>query len=317
MPGQLKLIPKSMKYGVLLIGFEYTHSKKWETLPGISVDLYQVYRYTKSITKNILVFSDVDKDYRTSILKQAILDGYVDSGLLSFIEDIKEKSQYSKYESKKQNGYRMNNFDTVVTDYVKGLDKLIFYYTGHAKNGNIILPDNTQVSLDYVREILTQTNPTCQILSVLDCCESNGMSLPYRLSSLKVSSLSGSYRLNSLNFMKQKIICLSSSIITEDSMATRSGSVFTRELFGYLESHQDTVITVGQLKDIGTIYGSYPNLKMLWLWITKTKHSYLDITIDNCVITVTLENSHATMEKSESMKDYLRYHQHGRYDSIY
>ena len=64
-----------MRYGILLIGFEYKRSKKWNTLPGIPVDLYQVYRYFSSISRNILVVTDVNKDYKTTVLKKAILDG--------------------------------------------------------------------------------------------------------------------------------------------------------------------------------------------------------------------------------------------------
>lgn len=301
-----------MRYGVLLIGFEYDRSKKWKTLPGIPVDLYQVYRYCQSITRNILVFTDVDRDYKTTVLRQAILDGYVDSNLLSFIEDIKEKKQHRVYKSEKKNGYRMNNFDDVVKDFVMGLDKLILYYTGHAKGGNIILPDNTQVALDYVREILSKTNVDSQILSILDCCQSDGMTLPYIWSD-------NIYRLNSNNFLPQQIICLSSSMLNEDSTATRSGSVFTRDLFGYLETH-DSVVTINELTKLEEppiIYSSYPQLKKLWNWITMVGSNNIEIYIDDTVITITLENSHSTMEQSATMKDYLRYHQHGRYDSIY
>ena len=301
-----------MRYGILLIGFEYKRSKKWNTLPGIPVDLYQVYRYFSSISRNILVFTDVNKDYKTTVLKKAILDGYVDSNLLSFIEDTKEKKQHELYISEKKNGYRMNNFDKVIKGFVTGLDKLILYYTGHAKGGNIILPDNTQVALDYIREILTLTNPDCQILSILDCCQSDGLSLPYIWSD-------GIYRLNSLNFVPQKIICLSSSMLHQDSTATRSGSLFTRVLFGYLEKQRGKIITIGEILDIDEIpiiYSSYPHLKRLWNWVT-TESNNIDIYIDETIMTITLENSHATMEQSATMKDYLRYHQHGRYDSIY
>ena len=303
-----------MRYGVLLIGFEYIQTDKWKTLPGISVDLYQVYKYFSHITTNIKVFTDVDKDYRTSVLQKAILDGYVDSGLLSFVEDIKDQNQHSLYHSQKKNGYIMNNFDNVIKTFITDLDKLIIYYTGHAKGGNIILPDNTQVSLDYIREILTKTSPDSQILSILDCCQSSGMTLPYIWSD-------GIHRLNSHNFIRQRILCLSSSVIDEDSIATQSGSLFTRSLFSYLKNNKNNIITLDTLaKHMSNytfiIHASYPNIKMLWSWITKEVHSNIDIDVGE-LITVTLENCHDTMEKSTTMKDYFRYHQYGRYDSIY
>ena len=44
-----------------------------------------------------MVFTDINKDHNTSILQRAILDGHVDSGLLSFIEDINDNKQYTMY----------------------------------------------------------------------------------------------------------------------------------------------------------------------------------------------------------------------------
>ncbi len=305
-----------MKYGVLLIGFEYIHSKRWDTLPGIPADLYQAYRYTKTISKNILVFTDIDKDYNTTVLQKAILDGYVDSGLLSFIEDTKERNQYTQYHSNQINGYNINNFDQIASEFVKGLDRLFIYYTGHGKGGDIILPDNTHVPLSYFRDIIVaNTINNCQIISILDCCESNGMELPYKY-------IDGNYHLINHNFVHQRILCISSSHSNEDSAATRSGSLFTRILFGYLYSHFNQVITISALLDVVStrsnicIYSTYPNIRILWNWFVKSSHNNLDVSIDNnnSLILVQLNNCQRTVEKSASMRDYIRYHHNGRYE---
>jgi len=320
------MIKNLMRYGALLIGFEYTNSNTWKKLPGISVDLYQVYRYTKNITKNILVFTDIDKDYNTSILQRAILDGYVDSELLSFLEDIKDRKQYTKYISNQKGGYTTNNFDKTIQNFVKNLDRLVVYYSGHGKNGDVILPDNTHVSLSYLRQLLVDNVTTeCQIVSILDCCESNGMQLSYYYD--PEYSIFKLY--NSDTFMINNIICISSSKNDEDSSATRSGSLFTRMLFGYLYNNYNNngnnkehskehnkYILISDIKNGSNIYSSYPNNVLLFGWFTRSDHNNIDITIDNnnSIIKIILNNSQPTIDKSSNVNEYLRYHHNGRYN---
>lgn len=314
-----------MKCGVLLIGFEYMKTKRWKTLPGIPADLYQVYRYcqSKSITKNILVFTDVNRDYKTDVLKRAILDGYVDSNLLSFIEDTKDRNQHELYKSSKKSGYNVNNFDRVIRDFVKDLDRLLIYYTGHGKDGDLILPDNTHVSLDYFRDlIVSHVTTNSQIVTIFDCCQSNGMKLPYLYSN-------GNYNLNSQNFVRPSVICISSTQVDQDSTATRSGSLFTRLLFGYLYNKPNQTYSIDNLMCLDedydnknvtiTIHSSYPNIKFLWSWVTRNPHNNLDISFDpdNSIITVTLNDCQSTIDKSTSMNNYIRYHHDGRYDTIH
>lgn len=337
-----------MKYGILLIGFEYLKSKRWKSLPGIPVDLYQAYRYTENISKNtskkVLVFTDIDSDYNTTILQQAIFDGYVDSGLLSFVEDIKDKKHYNKYISTTKNGYTVNNFDKTISTFVKNIDRLIIYYTGHGKSGDIILPDDTHVSLIYLKQlIVNNSNKNCQIVSILDCCESNGMSLPFVFDFFTLKELTnktnGIWKQNNNDFNHQEIICISSSHIEENSSATKSGSIFTQLLFSYLSSSSlsssslssgylsssslssggNKYITVTDLmRNIKGIYihGSYPNIKLIWGWFLKSDHNNLDISYNevNSIISIKLNNCQPTLDKSSSMTNYLRYHHNNKYE---
>jgi hypothetical protein len=311
-----------MRYGVLLIGFEYVLSDRWKTLPGISTDLYQVYSYVKNITKNIMLFTDIDQDYNTSILQRAILDGYVDSGLLSFIEDIKDRKQHTLYSSTVKNSYTVNNFDQTVTNFVAGLDRLIIYYTGHGKNGDIILPDNTHVSLIYLKELMCENvNQDCQIILILDCCESNGLNLPYQYimcENTMKKDINWCWKLYSHDFTEKEILCISSSRLHEDSTATKTGSLFTKILFGYLSYIYNKYILLADLSNNIKgiyIYGSYPEIKMVWGWFTKSIHNNIDITVDNnsSIITVKLNDCQSTIDKSSSIKNYLRYHHTNRY----
>jgi len=303
------MVSNKMKCGILMIGFEYSKSKKWKTLPGISVDLYQAYQYFNTLTKHIMVFTDMKTDHQTSVLQNAILNGYVDSGLLSFVEDMKESKQYTYYKSKTKNNYTINNFDKTVKNFIENVDKLIIYYTGHGKNGKIILPDNTQVGLDYVRDLINSNK--VEIISIFDCCQSNGMKLPYRF-------IKNRFKLNTTHFTSGNIISISSSQVDDDSETTQSGSVFTRILFQYLKQNKN-IISIFDIytylkKHIKTttIDSSYPNTKLLFNWFVSDKYIKNNISINvdtnNSVIKIKLNNCQPTLKNSASMKDYIRYH---------
>ena len=290
----------------LLIGFEYIESKDWKSLPGIPVDLYQAYSYsqtlTKTKTKNITVFTDVDKDYRTTVLRRAIIEGYVDSNLLSFIEDVKDNNHHTLYHSKKSNKYITNNFEEVIIKSVVGVTKLFVYYTGHAKNGHIILPDNTHVPLDHLKDIIVaNASPNCEIIFVLDCCQSNGMELPY--------VYNNGYKLSAHNFLPNNIICLSSSLIDQDSTATRTGSIFTRNLFKIFKNN--TIITIDNLISNITVNITTTYIeKLLFIWFTNpTKNNNINVNIEtnDSIITVTLHNCQNSIKSSSSIQNYIRY----------
>lgn len=293
-----------MKTVALIIGFEYIKSEDWKSLPGIPVDMYQAYTYSQNITKNITVFTDVDKDYRTSVLRQAIIDGYVDSNLLSFIEDTQDKNHHVLYQSQKVNNYITNNFEDTIIDSIRGTNRLFVYYTGHAKNGHLILPDNTHVPLNHLRNIIiSNISSNSQVVIILDCCQSNGMELPY--------IYNNNYKLNNFDFLPNRIICLSSSSIDQHSTATRSGSIFTRELFKILNSNNTAVLTVRDLfnKITVNIYTTYLETTLFVWFCNPTKDNNIDIMIDmtNSIIKVTLNNCQNTIETSASIRDYIRY----------
>ncbi len=286
-----------MKYGCLLIGFEYKNIDTWRTLPGIPVDLYKVYLWSKNICNNINVLTDINKDYNTTRLKKAIIDGYVDSNLLSFIEDTKTQKHHTLFVTHNTNNYISNNFETVIGDFIDGLDRIFVYFTGHCKNGHIILPDNTHISLDHIRDILSK-NRQAQIIIILDCCESNGMSLPFIYNTR--------YKLNSLHFIKPEIICLNSSHVGQDANATLSGSPFTRDLFQYLNKNTNKIVKIKDLDNI-VITASHPNLNVLWSWFNHKIKTNMNVIIYNNVVNIILHECCSTIEKSSSMKNYLRY----------
>ena len=221
----------------VLIGFQYSADKK---LPGIIIDLYQVYFFLKNNgwkEKEIKVLTDIEKDESTDTLKIAILNNTVDSEILSFIEDLKERAEYTKFISRDY----YNNLSSLFTHS----DYYFVYFTGHAKNGNIVLPDNSHLSFSLFKNLLIGKKNIC----VLDCCEAE-IDLPFVL-------IDGLYRLKTLNFTKTEIVCISSSSQKEKSLTSKSGSVFTRRLFEILKdsglSFPSILKQIGLNNEIGQI----------------------------------------------------------------
>jgi len=250
---------------VLLIGFQYKYSQHIKKLPGIAVDLYQVYSFFKNIeNKEIKIFTDIDIDSKTDILKRSIIDNVVDSGILSFIEDTKDKKQHQLYKSHTH----YNNFEKIISQWCKEAKQLIIYYTGHSKNQNIILPNDSFFSFERFLSCITRNTDTkCQILIIMDSCNCIGLHLPFYLNG-DVFRLS----FNKKIFVNRDIICISSSNENESSTATKKGSHFTQKLFDVLEKYKNLSLPsvlkkLQKFNESFNIYSSVPTLKYIWGWV--------------------------------------------------
>lgn len=281
----------------ICIGFEYNGEKR---LPGIAVDLYLAYRFLKNNgwqDSQIKVLTDIKKDHPTNILKTAILEKTVDSGVLSFIEELKEKKSYQLYKS--QNHY--NNFISSISE---NIDCLFIYYTGHSKDGNFILPEGSMFSFIHFRDSLKAQ----QIILIMDCCE-GGLSLPFVLNegiyrfecesvkeSVKetVKETTKETTNTSLIFVKPEIVCISSSLENEKAITSKSGSIFSKHLFTVLKDNSVTVNKLIQevnsllkVKQTANVSASYP-IHQIFGWL----YSFppLSIKITPLYIEVTLFN---------------------------
>ena len=284
-------------------------------LPGIIVDLYQAYVTSKCMKPDqIIVITDIVRDQQTSVLVNSMLDSTVDTGVLSFIEIIQSKDRYRRFTGKNDfieivesclngadeafiyytghvsNGYLLfpmdgidldldtnfgdlsigKNIDTYNDSAVKHPNILKAYHDAHQSDP---YRDNTKLSMEKYREILINSvSEDCKMFIVMDCCNSNGLGLPFQL-------IDGVYRLtpsDEHDFVSQEIICVSSTMSDEHSIASRDGSIFTRSLFYNLKHHHiylyDLIDIVGKecssrFTQTTTVHSSYPNLKYLWSWI--------------------------------------------------
>ena len=297
-----------MKKG-LIIGFEY---KNGDYIPGIIVDLYQVYSFfKKNNIKNVLVITDIQYDYNTTVLKSSILNKVVDSGVISFIDDIKTSNEYVNFENL---GERYDNdnhkfsrkpINIIISIFCQNTDELFVYFTGHGKNNHLILPNSNILSMTHFRDnILDNCLKDSNILFVMDCCDGNGLKLPFVL-------IDDIYRLvDQPEFVKQQVICISSSQHKENSTATQIGSLFTRYLFKLLDDNTLSLSSIlkkirkkiskkylidlvretnshsleidesiNNIIQTSTIHSSYPILKVPWGFIFNK--SSLSVTIDN------------------------------------
>ena len=141
----------------IIIGFSYLLIKKDDynyLLPGIVLDLYMAYQYAISIAcDKILVVSDHTDLVIDRQLLNLLYEGEVDVGVTNFFKLLYTNRQLLEYTT-------MDNLNVHLRDTGKGATRLFFYYSGHAHNGMILVPKNTNLQLfgltDLISCILTE-----------------------------------------------------------------------------------------------------------------------------------------------------------------
>jgi hypothetical protein len=147
-----------MKPLVFLVGIEYRHTVN--LLPGVVVDLYRMYRYAKEVMgADCIILTDVEGDESARNLIRAILDSGNTDGLLNFISTVEARGELIHWT-------RDLDLDPLrrAMALTRGRRRVMFYFTGHGENGNIIAPDHSQIPmlalLDTVRiEMTSQYEP--------------------------------------------------------------------------------------------------------------------------------------------------------------
>lgn len=261
----------------LLVGFTYSGDKK---LPGITIDLYIAYCFLKEAgwkDNEITVFTDIEKNDETHVLKKGIADKIVDTDVLSFIDTLKDKNQYIKY---KYHGI-YNNFKATLEFCTckredKEIDNLFIYYTGHSEEGNIVLPQGTLYPFNDIRDFISSNFKN--IFCVLDCCE-RGIILPFSLQD-------NIYRLSSTGeegITKSDFLCISSCLENEKTIASKTGSFFTKTLFEIIKEkniHIKDILSLlrnkinmeyyknnKKYKQTVNISSSYPDIYLIFYWM--------------------------------------------------
>ena len=273
----------------ILIGFEYTVNP----LVGTIIDLYHAISWCSSSGCDIHLFTDITK-IDASIIQQAVDHKMAHPDILTFYDRIESKLIVRAARSLQEGIARVLSLG--VPD-----NKVIIYYSGHGVKDCMVMPDHSVLPfIDFRDDILNSLNPYVELFWILDCCNPNGLHLPYRLSH------------NSFTLSNSKIVCVTQPIIlitssesSEKSIATRFGSIFTYHLFRLLyRLEEPPIITDGIIpiqrnrnlrRLIGnlassirrihsgyaqtvSIYSSYVIDPVLWMWIGSSK-SY-DLVVD-------------------------------------
>lgn len=268
----------------LLIGFEY------HDLNGTLIDLYHAYKWCQTFDCEIHVITDI-KDF-------SIKQGVADPDLETFYDRCTSKYIVSN------KAQLIAGLDTILR---KPSSKLIIYYTGHGLKNGIELPDHSLMSFnDFRDQILKDIEPEVEIFWILDCCNPDGLSLPYQLKNNQFIFNSGDHHY----YGPHRILLITSANPHEKSVATKMGSLFTRYLFQILSKmlvtnfdpqkplplihNRNLQRLIGNLssairtahsgyQQTVSIYTSYIQDPVLWMWIGSTK-PYDISTTDSTII---------------------------------
>lgn len=280
----------------LLIGFEY----KFNSLPGALVDLYHAKKWCDSFECISHVITDIEKNMKEENLKEILDNQIADDGFKTFYDNI-ESLGIVKDES--------SLLSTIENFLKKGIpdNKLVIYYTGHGVKDCLVMPNRNLLPIIEFRDtILNNINHDVEIFFILDCCNPSGMNLPYKLVRNEFS-LSP----KKIECVLQPILMITSSEHNEKSVATKFGSLFSRNLFKILSrltikdnnknfrvpihKNRNLQRLIGMLsssiKSINTgftqtvsVYSSYVIDPVLWMWIGGQSDIVGDITMSSLII---------------------------------
>lgn len=286
----------------ILIGFEY----KFNTLIGAIIDIYHAYKWCESYKCEVYVFTDISRIVDNKHLQLAIDRNIADPDLLSFYDRIKIETIVTSGTD------LLNGIKNVLQNYIAD-DKVVIYYSGHGVKDSMVMPDKTLLPfIDFRDAILNSVNDFTELFWILDCCNPNGLHLPYKLVNNKFI-LSKS----KIECVTQPILLITSSDASEKSIATKVGSVFSRHLFKILSHmNEDDKLIIKKRKVIipihrnrnlrrlicnlssairkmhtgysqtVSIYSSYVIDPILWMWIgSQKKHDIVsDMTLSTLII---------------------------------
>lgn len=253
-------------------------------LPSICIDLFQAYEFSRKMNPDrIIVITDISEDPPTKDIKDAIVKEIVDGNVLKFIHTIKANHEHFLYSD-------LPGMLKMIGENIKGVHQLFFYYTGHAKNNYLILPNNLIHATEIKNHLLNFVSPSSQICLLFDCCFGININLPFRLQEKRYTLVQSS----SSSFSRQSIICISSSSDNENAGLTDIGSIFTRIIFRLLNSSNRSIyylineinkqskVLLSQnpqyiLSQTSNVYSSHPDLFCLFSWLFQNDCGHISI----------------------------------------
>lgn len=267
------------------MGFSYQMCDTVEqsyVLPGIVYDLYLAYQHATRIECNkIIVITDHSFHNMDQIMVNRIMRGKVDANITTFYETLQINGQLIIFSN-------LQALENIIRNIGNDATRIFFYYTGHAHHGTALIPkyrhnasyDKTNPAGLHVVDLVDIISPAilaaadnCEVICVTDCCNSNGLRLPYILGitmivdDLRISTddeafvdtvrmkirlleddklleenldFIGRYKLLKLTnwFGGKDIISISASVSGSTTYSSPTGSRFTEELFNHLSNNR-------------------------------------------------------------------------------
>lgn len=284
----------------ILIGFEY----KNDILPGTLIDLYHCYKWCKSFNCVTYILTDI-KEINIEILHNAIDNKLANKSLLNFYNIMNPIIIYDNL---------IDELSKILKNKIQD-DKLIIYYTGHGVlYDNLVMPNDSLLSMKKLKNIILENVIiSTEIFFIFDCCNPDGMGLPFKLKDNSFVLSSTDMKL--IDFVEHKILLITSSANHQKSVATQLGSLFTRYLFKILidmnkydESYikkENIPLSINRnlqrltsnlscnIRKLHTgyqqnisIYSSYIIDPILWIWIGNHNNRDIitDYTLENIIV---------------------------------
>lgn len=268
----------------IIIGFEYN----FNSLTGAIIDIYNAYKWCESFGCQIHVITDIKTNKNIETLKSAIVKKIVSEDILTFYDRIPNK--YILTSSSMLINIICNILGRGIID-----EKLIIYYSGHGVKDSIVIPDKSLLPFIAFRDvIIKQLSSYTEVFWILDCCNPNGLHLPYILDNNQFILSS-----SKIECVRQTMLLITSSEENEKSIATKHGSVFSRHLFHLLNTLNNRNLKrllgniSGLIRKMNTgyaqtvsVYSSYITDPILWMWIGSNKDYDIvpDITLSMLII---------------------------------
>lgn len=273
--------------GLVLTGFDYFHSLDETTLLGAVSDLTSIYNWIGPIGPSLII-TDINPD------------------------DVKKKGIYTLKNLKFLRSIELvyassiDDFETKISEFIKPLKRIFFYYSGHAVKDDLvlslveykseerfgkhifssILPIQRRKSVNKTAKypfksltnLLLRSHSDSQLFVVMDCCAGDDFNLPFYLDPIREL-----YTLKTDNIVipRQKMVVISSSLKHQSSLTKYSGSFFTQELLNvikYMMQEKDKMSYLRLINELGTnklnqysqyinIHASRPYLYDMWHWL--------------------------------------------------
>jgi hypothetical protein len=183
------------------------------------------------------------------------------------------------------------NYSQAIFNYVDihTNEPLLLYFTGHAKDSCLILPDGTLCMNRLRKHILSRV--INNVLVVMDCCNSSGFGLPYELTTNGYKQRDISFDISTTT---TNMLCISSSRIDEKAVISSQGSPFTRTLVQLLEQRVLYLpLLLSRLKEACSTYirqtpTIFSNTKtlVLWLWVFGERRYSLELRDKDIYLTI-------------------------------